>query len=493
MEELGTQSAATLANRLVQAHREQATFTSPLDDLARVRHSLQSITLEECHTHFQFQWKNKATLIQQRFTKKESTVAKTINTYLQKQALLYPPREETPSAEFKRPPKGEKSAVLSREKFPKLQLTQITLDNGLKLNLRPTKYASDLIHLSLTFGRGIHSTPTHHPALKALARSSYSFSGIKGLSKFKLKHALRHQLVDWNYRLLTDHHRLSGVCSRRDLLTQCQLLHALLIEPGYFTDDRRDYSYSSPDGLEKNHHLRTITPSRYWRTYHNDFLTNSDSRFRYRSVPELIATKSRDLRDWLKDDLLHNPIELTLSGDFEISEVLPTIQDTFGRLPQRSPEFPPLAGPLATFEAPSTDLRKIDEKGARAYVSYFVHTPRANASGKMKAQFTLLKSIFKNRVREHIRENLGLSYSPQVAFDNDDHLGDLNHLYAIIPTSASNVPRVQEAMTEVIVSFLNHPFSMTWKMKPPSLKPFLSKSSKRFPSQPSPTAPVNSR
>jgi len=404
-------------------------------------------------------WKDKPTLIQQRFTERESTVAETTNTFLQKQARRYSPRKETSTTKFKRPPPGDKSPVISREKFPKLQLTQVTLENGLKVNLRPTKNASDLVHLSLTFGRGIHSVPVHHPGLKSLALSSYSYSGIKGLSRYELEQSLRHQLIDWSYQLNLDHHLLSGICSRSELLTQCQLLNALLTEPGYLTDNRRDFSSTSPSRLEKSHRLRTNSPRSYWRIYYYDFLTNSDSRFRYQTIPELISTKNRDLRDWIKSDLLHNPLELTLSGDFDINEILPGIQDTLGRLPLREPEFPPLESPLATFQAPSTDLRTIDEEGSRAYVSYFFHTPRANASGKTKAQFTLLKDIFKNRVNEHIRENLGLSYSPSVAFDSRDHLGDLNHLYATIPTSAESVPRVQEAMTEVIESFLNHPIS----------------------------------
>ena len=459
VENLSIQSAATLADKLLTAHREKATFTSPLDDLARVRLSLRSIQLKECTDHLQSVWKGHPLLIQQSLTDQKSTGAELTNAYLYKQSLSHSHLREITTPDFKRPPPGDQSAVVSQKKFPKLKLTQLTLGNGLKINLRPTKSTSDLIYLNLTFGRGIHSVPVHHPGLKRLARASFHSLGIKDLPRSELERSLRRRLISWDYQIAFGHHLLSGICSREELLTQCQLLQALLTEPGWLTNNRRDFSTSSSSRLEKSYHNSTNTPQKYWYFYHNDFLTNSDSRFRKPDVPELMSTSNQDLRDWLKDDLLSHPLELTLTGDFEINEVLQTIQDTFGRLPQRDPEFPPLENPLAVFEAPSTDLRKIDEEGSRACVSYFFHTPRANASAKSIAQLTLLKSIFRNRVREHIRENLGLSYSPSVYFDRSDKLGDLNHFYATIPTSAESVPRVQEAMTQVIESFLNHPIS----------------------------------
>ncbi len=454
VEELETHSAATLADRLVTAHRERATFTSPLDDLVRVQLSLRSIQLAECHDLFESKWKNQPILIQQNLSSQNSNVDQTIKTFLLKQSLDFPPRKESPSKKFNYQPTGKKSHLVSQKEYPKLKLTQLTLSNGVYVNLRPTQNASNLVHLRLTFGQGAHSIPIHQPALKTLARYSYQDLGIKGFEKLELEKSLRTHLVDWNYHLNLDHHLLSGTCSQDSLLTQCQLLHAFLIEPGWLTDTRSDYSRNSTARLAKYLRLRTNTLSGYWRTHRYDFLTNSDSRFRQPTVDEIISTKNRDLQNWLKDDLLKHPLELTLTGDFEVDDVVDTIQETFGRLPPRDLNFPPLKNPLAFFTASPQELPKIGQEGSRAFVSFLFHTPGVKNSSILKAQLTLLKDVFKNRVRTHIREKLGLSYAPNVTFTKHDHLGDLNHFSATVPTSVEQVPQVRKAMIEVFESFL---------------------------------------
>ncbi|MBL0714955.1 MAG: insulinase family protein [Desulfosarcina sp.] len=87
-------------------------------------------------------------------------------------------------------PGKHKGQPVERHLIEDLDITRITLGNGIRLNLKPTRFSDNEILFALSFGGGRAVEPVDQPGLAELSRDVINESGLGGLDREALQVAL---------------------------------------------------------------------------------------------------------------------------------------------------------------------------------------------------------------------------------------------------------------------------------------------------------------
>ncbi len=436
-----TRKSRELADLLVKRIAENQVFTSPADDLARVSADVPNITAEECHEAFKRDWatENLRLFVCGNLSPDKGSDA--ILTAFRASAAqpVSAPVQQADNA-FAYSDFGEPGKIASQKIIEDLKITQVTFANGVRLNIKPTDFKKDVIQINAQLGSGRLTLPKDKPGLDLFTSAVFDLGGLEKHSVDDLQRLLAGKTVGTQFAVGEENFTIAGRTNRKDLLLQCQLMAAQLSVPGWREDGVSQFRSSLPAMYQQLGH----TAEGVLQAQVNAFTHGGDYRF---VIPPMEVLEKRTLDEvkaWLSPVLTSGYLEIGVVGDLDPAEVITAMAATVGALPARNATKPDLAeARKMTFPTGTKDKAfPFTSKIPKSIVAVYWPTTDRITNIRQSRHVSLLSEILDDRVRLKIREELGESYSPQVASMMSDTFPGYGQTFAMMITEPKHADKL---------------------------------------------------
>ncbi len=436
-----TRKSRELADLLVKRIAENDVFTHPDDDLARAKTDLATITAEASHEAFKKDWstENLRLFLAGNLTLDKAPDAITA-AWRASAALPVAAPVATAGDAFAYTDFGPAGKISVQKTVADLNVTQVTFANGVRLNLKPTDFKKDLIQITAQFGSGRLTLPKDQSGLDVFASSTFDLGGLEKHSVDDLQRLLAGRTVGTQFVISEEAFVLAGKTNRKDLLLQCQLMAALISAPGWREDGVNQFRQSLPAMYQQLNH----TAEGIMQTKLNAFTHGGDYRFVLPPIEILGKRTMAEAKAWLSPALAKGFLEIGIVGDFDPAEMIAAAVSTFGALPPRDAAKPELAEArkIGFPTSPKDQAFPFTSKIPKSIVGVYWPTTDRMSNIRLSRQMSLLSEILDDRVRLKIREELGESYSPQVASMMSDTFPGYGQTFAMMITEPQHAEKL---------------------------------------------------
>jgi zinc protease len=343
--------------------------------------------------------------------------------------------------------------IQSRERIVDLGIEQVVFANGVRLNLKPTRFAINEINVELVFGRGRRDVPVDATGLGYLAEEILLESGLGPLNRTQLETALAGKSTRVAFDIGEGEFKIGGTSVTAELELLFQLLRANLTDPGFRPDARQ----LALERLrqEYQHYLTSINSALGLDGMR--FLAGGDTRFGWPPSPTDLEALSLDrVKAWTLAALAHGPLELSLVGDFDVEAAIALAARYLGSLPARGDAPAPVARPEPRFPSgerldlsvkTQIDKSMVVVSFATADMWDIERTRRLNA----------LADLFTERLRVEIREKWGASYSPFAFHRTSRTYAGYGFLQVMVSVAPQEAPRMVKAVKAIAAELARAP------------------------------------
>jgi zinc protease len=441
-----TRESDGMAMALVNAIGGKKVFTTPETQLALTMEGVASLSPEKCHADFKEFWAgNDRSLVLTSNKAKEGTAARLKELFFaSKKTEVAPPNKEETAA-FAYTDFGTPGTVVSTKEIPDLDVTQLVLSNGIRVNYKQTDFKKNSISMVARFGSGQFTMPKDKPGLDQFVAMTFDSGGLGKHSADDLQRILAGKNVGVGFSVGTDAFSISGRTTPGDLELQLQLMAASLTDPGFRPEAERQFQKVLPMIYNQLKHTDQGAMIEMNRQIHG-----GDFRFTFPDQEKMATYDSAAAKAWLMPAFKEGPLELSIVGDIDPKALVPFIEKTFGALPQRKTEKPDFVELLKIYTPASPNQEKIsfDSKIPTATAVAVWKIPATGKDIGTSRRFNLLSSILSDRMREEIREKLGGSYSPRASAAPSDTL-DVGVLQAIAKVKPEETKKYGELMIKL--------------------------------------------
>jgi zinc protease len=437
-----TRKSDGIATAVARTINEGSVFSTPETDLEVITKGLDTATPETCHAAFRDFWADQGLhLILTTKEEPDNATGTLISIYEESRSQEVTPPEQTAAATFAYGDFGPAGTVKSTQQVEDMDLTQIVLSNGIRLNLKRTDFEKGSIRLLARFGSGKLTQPKDSAGLDFFAGSVFDAGGLGKHSVDDLQQILAGRNVGTSFAVGDDAFSLSGRTTPEDLELQLQLMCAQLVDPGYREEALTQFSKAIPMILQQLRHSPAGAQAEM-----DSWLHGGDSRWAVPDEKKLSGFTLDQAREWLAPALAKDYLELSIVGDFDESALLPLVLKTFGALPARAAEKPalPAARKITPPKAPNEVTFTYDSKIAQGTAMVVWKTDGLRGNTKLFRRLNLLGEILSDRLRKEIREKLGASYSPNAGASGSEALEGFGYLAAECSGKAEDTKRLAD-------------------------------------------------
>ena len=425
-----TRKSDHIATEIAKSINEQAVVSSPETDLEIAKSILDAIDSETCHKAFKSFWEAPGYYLI--LTTKDQPA----NAQMDLAALFEASRQtpvEAPAARaiqvFDYTNFGKPGTVTTRKEVADLRISQCVFSNKVRVNLKRTDFEHGKIRLLARIGAGKLSQPKATPMLDDVAAAVLQGGGLGKHTNDDLEQLLAGKnvtsLLNSSLTIGEDAFTLEGTTTPADFLLQCQIMCASIIDPGYRPDALWQFKKAIPMIYQKLDH----TPDGPQQEM-EAWLHGGDFRFSVAPFAKLSSYKIADVKKWLTPELTKGYLELSVIGDFDPDSTLADLLATFGTLPARTAAAPVMADARKVKfpNAPGSRIFTYQSKIAQAVALAVWKTGGIRGNQKEFRRLNLLAEILGDRMREEIREKLGVSYSPMAGAGGSDALDGFGYV-----------------------------------------------------------------
>ena len=442
-----TAKSEDLASAIAQSAAQDMVFTTPEEDWSISREVIENLTPEQCQAALEKAWSNAHPRVIVTSNKENAQgSAEAMKTYREAQAAKVEPYrvDEQKAFSYKF---GEPGKVTARKEAADLGVTQLTLSNGVRVNLKPTEFDKDSINITFAVDGGELSRPEKAAGLEIFTGAVMNGGGLTNHSNDDLAAVMAGKKVGVGFSMTDRSFVLTGNTNRKDLETQLQLQTAYLMYPGYREDGVVQLRRAIPMLYNKLAHeaqgaMKTQVPA---------ILYKNNPRFTFPAQKQLESYQIKEVRDWVDAPLKNNYMEVTVTGDFKPEDIIPMLERTVGALPKRADAPAALDEKLrhpamADFNF-SRDL-EYDSSIDKTLVCLFWKTP-GGEDKKLARRLNMLKAVFYDRVFKGIREDMGETYSPFTGINISETYPDDGYIFTISSGVMRNKDAVRNAIAKI--------------------------------------------
>jgi len=442
-----TAKSEDLASAIAQSAAQDMVFTTPEEDWSISREVIENLTPEQCQAALEKAWSNAHPRVIVTSNKENAQgSAEAMKTYREAQAAKVEPYrvDEQKAFSYKF---GEPGKVTASKEAADLGVTQLTLSNGVRVNLKPTEFDKDSINITFAVDGGELSRPEKAAGLEIFTGAVMNGGGLTNHSNDDLAAVMAGKKVGVGFSMTDRSFVLAGNTNRKDLETQLQLQTAYLMYPGYREDGVVQLRRAIPMLYNKLAHeaqgaMKTQVPA---------ILYKNNPRFTFPAQKQLESYQIKEVRDWVDAPLKNNYMEVTVTGDFKPEDIIPMLERTVGALPKRADAPAALDEKLrhpamADFNF-SRDL-EYDSSIDKTLVCLFWKTP-GGEDKKLARRLNMLKAVFYDRVFKGIREDMGETYSPFTGINISETYPDDGYIFTISSGVMRNKDAVRNAIAKI--------------------------------------------
>ena len=410
--ESGTRDSNQLARQIMAGLSNWKVIQSPRQTLDLLQPLIKATTLDEANQAFRKAWPADDRLVEvlgdaDLSGQPQSPEAQILQVYRKSTMVaVSAPADEKPAIfPYLEKPKTP-GRIKLREHLAE-GVEKVVFENGFQLMMKPTPFKKNQVMAALSFGGGKASEPADQPGLAQITESVINESGFGAMDRNTLERALTGKMASISLDVREDLFVVKGDAITAELPTLVQLLYTFVKDPGYrpkalqltrerFEQDLRSMD-CSVDGVMQSRGKR--------------FLAGGDSRFGLPDWKEFKQRSLAEVKSWFGRQLANSPMELSLVGDFNPDAAVQLAADYFGAMAKRDktknltlrpgPVFP--KGCDVSMQAQSVIPKSLVVVAFPTADYWDIGTTR---------RMNILSEVFSDRLREHMREELGAAYSP---------------------------------------------------------------------------------
>ena len=415
VKEAPTRNSTQLAKSMIRHLSDGRVIQSPFQEKAHLTPIIDSVTVADLHQAFLDNWPDDHRLVlvtgnvDLKTNATKTPRSQIRDTFLSAAATtVHPTAAETTATFPYLTAPDDIGSIVSREVIKDLGITCVRFANGIRLNLKPTDFKTNEVLANLIFGPGRSQEPADLPGLSLLAEATINESGLGAMDTNELERALAGTSTSVDFSIMEGYFNYfaKSVSSEMELLFQ--LLHAHLVDQGF----REDAMRLARERLRQGYQSLSRSIDGMMRIEGLRLLAGGDTRFGIPAIDKLQAINLNDIRNWIAPRLASAPLELSIVGDVDEEKVIELARRYLGALPHRNGQSQPSTRtdlphlPVGTIHQIDVDTQISNAMVIVAWPTedfWDIHRTR---------RLSVLADVFSERLRERIREKLGVSYSP---------------------------------------------------------------------------------
>ncbi|MFP6874569.1 MAG: insulinase family protein [Verrucomicrobiales bacterium] len=429
-----------LANGLVSSISRGKVFSSPRQNLAWFNEHISLMAPEVCVTELRDAWDadDRQLFIGGNVNLPDSG-AGIISVYEKAgRVLLDPPRQEEQS-NFAYTHFGKPGKVVDRIEIEDLGITQLRFANNVRLNLKRTDFEKDSISIGVRIGGGLLTVPADKPGLKLVASAVINAGGLEKHSADELRRLFAGKTAGVSFSVGEDTFAFKGSTNRKDFKDAIELLTAYMVAPGYREEALRQLHKN----LDPIYTQLAYTPMGVLNDQVDLFLKKGDFRAGFPKRSELVARTLDEVKQWLGEPLRSAVMEVAIVGDFEEKDILRDVARTLGALPERRLEKPKFTDRRVMHFADGGQSKTFEFNSEIPKGMVGVYWPTEDIWDISRTRrFSVLGTIFADRLRKKVREELGEAYSPYARNIPSSSYSDFGYMMSIITVDPSQAGKI---------------------------------------------------
>ncbi|MES2417418.1 MAG: insulinase family protein [Bacteroidota bacterium] len=337
--------------------------------------------------------------------------------------------------------------ILTESKNEKIGITTLTLNNGVKVVLKPTDFKNDQV-IFTSFGKGGSSLASNDDFLSAENSNLIAQSGVGDFNPSQLVKYLAGNTANARAYIGAEYQGFSGSAAPKDLESAFQLIYA------YATNPRKDAEFFNKNMSDLKVILanKDANPSSVYADTVQAVLANYHKRGMPTTLKDLDKIDLDKAFAFYKDRFADASGQtFVFVGNFEVEKIKPYINTYLASLPalNRNENFVDNG-----VYPPKGKITKTVHKGLedKATVQLFFHGDYSyNAENNI--QLEALKSVLEIKILERLREKESGVYSPGVGLSIEKY--PVAHYYLTISFNCAkaNVEKLISAALDEVNSF----------------------------------------
>ncbi|PTY01087.1 insulinase family protein [Opitutus sp. ER46] len=305
---------------------------------------------------------------------------------------------------------GAPGAVTSRRRDEELGVEQVTLGNGVRLNLRASRSEPGHFRLVARLGRGFLDVPAERPGLPVvasvlLAQADLGRNTRQEISRLFALHSL------------SASHRCEGVLNEVTLRLSgptAELPFALRYVTAFLSDVKLEEA-RLPDAFAyySSAHGHLFKSAADWASVQLIFrLMNGDRRLQRPPAADVMKYSFADVAGWAREHVLEGPVEVGIAGDFAEAEAVAAVAGTLGTLPTRRPAAAPTAAERLRFPRRQYQEVRREALTQQAGAVSLGWPVKAAEDPRTVQALRIGTQVLVDRLRQKLREDRGETYAP---------------------------------------------------------------------------------
>jgi zinc protease len=455
----GTRRTPALANGLVNSLDDNDVFTSPATDLALFERVVQGLTAAQATEALKKAFEGNGPLLFMATPKPiEGGDATVAAAFRAAQTSELAPLAAIEARSWPYESFGPPGKVAEEKQVLDLDTTFIRYENGVRLTVKPTKFRTEQVLVSVRFGGGKLDLPKNHVSADWAAGFAFIQGGLRQISLEDAEAVLASKIFSTELSIGDDAFTLSGRTRTEDLDTQLQILAAYMADPGW-----------RPEGFQR---MRTYglnllrqmeaTPEGVMRRDLDALLHSNDPRWAFPDRKEIEGSSFADVRALLEKPLAQGAIEVIVVGDVDLDRVKSAVGATFGALkPRPAPPPAPPAAKEVRFPAPAAAPVVETHKGRADQAIAFLAWPTTDffADPQKGRDLRILQLVMEIRLIEQIRMTEGATYSPGTDWDASIVFPGYGYVSATVEIPPAKVPGFYASVAKIAADLRDKPVS----------------------------------
>lgn len=447
-----TVPASAMADLIVNALKDDKRLTDPAEDMRAMQVAIERIKAdpELCRKALEEAFNLGSAQLTLMGNPPEGATEKVLRETFEAAVAqpVEPPKAET-TKPFAYETIGVPGVVLRREELNDLGVTTLTLSNGVRVNLKPIDFRKGNIRVTAAVDGGKLVLPDV-PGLSQMVRAVMQRGGLQEHGYDELERLFSSKRVTLDFELLPTRFLFTGTTSAEDLELQCKLLAASILYPGY----REDGELQLRRSLDNEYRDLETTPNGVYAMQTRRALFGDNPLFVVPKREEIEKLSAKDVEQAMAPALNKNYTEVSLVGDFNVEEVIPILERTFGAMPQRRAEATPVPGTRRRVEFRPWGQREMMRYPTQLDKTIVAQVHYAGNGRDMhrNRRLQILSSIVRDQLFNGLRASMGESYSPRAQLQLNLDFDNAATLTTVSLGVKGNRTKVSAAMESICTS-----------------------------------------
>ncbi len=342
----------------------------------------------------------------------QTAIARPVKDHIESKGEKFPYLPLAKTATGKLPKLTKKKLDPAQANAPTLHSFKLT--NGIPVYLLPTLLEKDEIaKIRVFFGDSEKSYSKQEILLRKLAAATLAQGGLGKLSRQKTQQLF----IEFGGSTTENYDAFGATISASGFSSQ--LTNLILAAYTQFKDPTVDQKML--DSVIMNLDLKTKerfqTVDGVSRAESSYFLHGNNPCFAPLEASDAKSTSLKELQAFLQKLHTQNPKAIFVTGNFNIKKACTQLERTFGRLPMQKAENNAKTENKNIFPAGKSLEKKVDDSVDKARLVFARYYPLGNVHDqKLYLTRQLAASVLQDYFRRELRENMGVTYSPQVYY-----------------------------------------------------------------------------